>query len=111
MSEKIYDDEIAPKLKEAGELCVKHGIPFLAVVEWEQGKIGRTDYQTKDECLEMIMIRHCAKTAPNIDGYIIGLVRWAKKHGVDFSRSFVMKTWFQGEEVRDGKIKAVSVLR
>jgi len=96
--EKIYDKEIAPKLKEIGEICVKHDIPFLAVAEWAPGKVGRTDFQTQDECIDMVMIRHCAKTAPNIDGYVIGLVRWARAHKVDFSRSIVLQRWWQDGE-------------
>lgn len=90
-NEKIYDNEIAPKLKEVGDLCVQHGISFLAVAEYAPGMIGRTAVQTKDECIEMVMIRHCAKTAPNIDGYVIGLIRWANKNNVNMDSSLIMK--------------------
>ena len=89
-SEKVYDEEIAPKLHEVGKLCEKHGIPFLAVAEYTPAMIGKTAVRTNDECIEMVMIRHCAKTAPNIDGYVIGLLRWAKKNNVDMSGSIVM---------------------
>lgn len=91
MSEKIYDQEIAPKLKEVGDLCVANGIPFLAVAEYALGMIGKTAFQTNDECIEMVMIRHCAKTAPNIDGYVIGLARWANQNHVNVDSSFIMK--------------------
>jgi len=91
-TEKIYDKEIAPKLKEAGDLCVKHGIPFLAVAEYAPGMVGRTSFQTNDECIEMVMIRHCAKTAPNIDGYVIGLMRWAREKHISWNASIVMRS-------------------
>ena len=93
MSEKLYDEVIAPKLKEIGDLCVKNGIPLFAFVEYEPGKTASTSFQTNDECIEMVMVRHCAKTAPNVDGYIIGLSRWAKKHNVDVSGSMVLKPY------------------
>ncbi len=91
MTEQIYDREIAPKLKEVGDLCLKYGIPFLAVAEYLPGKIGCTEFKTNDECIEMVMIRHCSKTAPNVDGYVIGLIRWAKKKGISMNASFVMR--------------------
>lgn len=94
MSEKIYDDEIAPLLRKVCNLCVKHGIPFLAVAEYAPGMIGRTAFRIKSECIEMLMIRHCAKTAPNIDGYIFGLGKWAKKENVSMDASIVMQRMF-----------------
>jgi hypothetical protein len=92
-TEKIYDTEIAPKLLEIAKICEANGIPFLALVEWAPGNIGRTELRTKDECLEMIMVRHCAKTAPNIDGYVLGLAKWANKEGIDMRGSFVMRPY------------------
>ena len=90
-TEEIYDNEIAPLLRQAGELCIKHGIPFLAVAEYTPGLIGKTAFQSVSECIEMVMIRHCAKTAPNIDGYVIGLMRWANEKNVDMDASIVMR--------------------
>lgn len=89
-NETIYDKEIAPRLLEIGEICKANGIPFMAVAEWSPGEIGRTDMRTNDECLEMTMIRHCAKTAPNIDGYIIGLSRYANENCISLDGSIVM---------------------
>ena len=90
MSEKVYDNEIAPKLLEIAKMCETEGIPFLAIVEWTPGKIGRTELQTNNECIEMVMIRRCAKTVPNIDSYIIGLSRYAKEKNIDTSDSIIM---------------------
>jgi len=90
LNENIYDTEIAPKLLEIAKICETHEIPFLAVAEWAEGKVGRTELQTNNECLVMVMVRHCAKTAPNIDGYVIGLSRWAKEKNIDTSGSLIM---------------------
>ena len=93
MTEEIYDEEIAPLLKKAGDLCVKYGIPFLAVTEYSPGEVGETRFQTNDECLKMVMIRHCVKTAPNIDGFLIGLIRWAKDKGIDMDQSIFLRQY------------------
>ena len=53
--EKFYDEEIAPKLKEVGELCVKRGMPFLALVEFD-GDIGETSFRPYNEGLKMLMV-------------------------------------------------------
>uniref|UniRef100_A0A6M3Y5P6 Uncharacterized protein n=1 Tax=viral metagenome TaxID=1070528 RepID=A0A6M3Y5P6_9ZZZZ len=90
-TKEIYDNEIAPLLREAGDICTKNDIPFLAVVEYASGMIGRTSFQTNDECIEMVMIRHCAKTSPNIDAYMIGLMRWAKKKNINLDASIVIR--------------------
>ncbi|MBW2672247.1 MAG: hypothetical protein JRD89_02375 [Deltaproteobacteria bacterium] len=37
MSEKLYDEKIAPKLLEIAELCEEAGLPMLATV-WYDGK-------------------------------------------------------------------------
>ena len=89
-SEKFYDYEIAPRLMKICELCEEKGMPFLAAVEYVPGLFGLTQLIIKGECIEMVMIRHCAKTAPNIDGYIIGLSRWAKENDIDTSGSIIM---------------------
>ena len=89
-TEEIYDNEIAPKLLEVAEFCKTLKISFLAVVEWSPGKIGITDVQTPEECLSMMMVHHCVKTVPNIDGYCIGLNRYAKENDIDVSNSIIM---------------------
>jgi hypothetical protein len=40
----------------------------------------------------MIMLNHCAKMGTNVDGYVMGLVKYAKEKNIDYSGSFVMKT-------------------
>lgn len=89
--EKFYDEVIAPKLMEVGKICKEKGIPFLAVVEYTPSKVGEIGVIIPEECLKMAMIRHCAKTAPNIDWYFIGLSRYATEKNIDTSASIVMR--------------------
>lgn len=90
-NEEWYDAEIAPKLMELCKACQERGIPFMSVVEYSPGERSRTMFIPESAGLEMVMIQHCAKTAPNIDGYIIGLARYAREKGIDTSASFVMQ--------------------
>ena len=94
-TEKIYDKEIAPKLLEIAKICKEYGFPFLAVVEYAINKIGRTEIATHDECLKMTMIRHCTKTAPNIDAYLIGLIKWAKENNINMDSSIFLRQWIE----------------
>ena len=97
-NEKVYDEQIAPKLLEIGKICEKHKIPFVAVAEWGKGKIGQTSVNILDECLAMLMIKHCIKTAPNIDSYVMGLIKHAKENNIDTSESIVLNLFTRRHE-------------
>ena len=88
--EKLYDKEIAPKIMEIAKFCEDNGLSFVCAVEYAPSKIGRT-LAMKNPGLEMIMINHCAKTAPNIDSYMIGLLRYAKDNGIDTGQSMFLR--------------------
>lgn len=90
-NEDWYDREIAPKLVELCNACHERGMSFLSVVEYEPGSRSRTQRFTSGAGLEMTMIAACAKTAPNIDGYVIGLARHCREKGIDTGASFVMQ--------------------
>ena len=85
--EKIYDDKIAPKLLEIGNICKENGIPFLAVVEYKPNKIARTDCQMNDEGLTMLITRHWINQAPNFDAFMMGLLRYVKEKNIDTKES------------------------
>ena len=91
MSEQFYDKHIAPKLAELANQCHERGMSFLACVEYSPGEHGGSYLMTEEACLQMQMIYRCAMTAPNIDAYIIGLVRYCKENGIDTGASFVMR--------------------
>lgn len=89
--EQFYDSEIAPKLRELCEACKARGLSFLAVVEYAPGEHGRTFWRSDSAGIGMVMSQHCAATAPNIDGYVIGLARYCNERGIDTSGSIVMR--------------------
>lgn len=91
MSEDWYDKEIAPKLMELCKACNEHGMSFVAVVEYEPGKIAQTRQLTESAGLEVTMVMHCANTAPNVDGYVIGLIRYCNEKGIDTGASMAMR--------------------
>lgn len=90
-NEDWYDREIAPKLLELSSACHGRGMSFLSVVEYEPGSRARTRRLTEAAGLEMVMIEHCAHTAPNIDGYVLGLIRYCREKGIDTGASIVMR--------------------
>jgi len=89
--EDWYDQEIAPKLMELCKACNAHGMSFLSVVEYEPGSRSRTSQFTEDAGLEMTMLLHCSNTVPNLDGYVIGLIRYCREKGIDTSASMIVR--------------------
>jgi hypothetical protein len=88
--ERWYDEEVAPQLKALAERCNEAGLCFFAVVRFGPGQHGVT-WAMPEKSTEMVMLRHCEKMGLNIDGYIYGLLRWAKENGVDYMSSIVMQ--------------------
>lgn len=90
-TEAWYDAEIAPELLRLGKACETRGLSFIAVVEYAPGLRGETSALSKEASLEMVMLRHCARTVPNIDSYVLGLARYAKENGISTDASIVMR--------------------
>ena len=90
--EQFYDDEIAPLLVELAKECSERGMSFLASVQYgsNDDQRGDTVLLQPDASLPMAMVRHCMKTAPNIDSYMIGLARYCREKGIDTSSSIYM---------------------
>lgn len=75
MSEKLYDEEIAPRLKEVAELCKKAGIPMLATV-WFQGEDSGTTRVFPGEPNPSFTLAHAAhRCRGNLDKLCFTLVR------------------------------------
>ena len=89
--EAWYDSEIAPALFALAQRCHERGMAFVAAVEYQPGKHAGTYQVGEDAGLNMQMVRMCSQTAPNVDGYIISLVRYCKEKGIDNCASFVMQ--------------------
>lgn len=90
-NEKFYDEEIAPALAEIAKKCMDRGMSITAVVEYNPGEPGITAWLGKDAGLAMIMLRHCAKMGTNLDGYVMGLMGYAKDKGVKMGSSIVAR--------------------
>lgn len=91
--EQFYDEHIAPALLALMEQCRENGLSMIAEVQFGPANEdrGSSIVMQPDASLAMVMIRHCAKTAPNIDGYMIGLTRYCAEKGIDTSASIYMK--------------------
>jgi hypothetical protein len=90
-NEDWYDREIAPKLAKLANACGNRGLSFIAVVEYESGNQATTTRFSEGAGLAMTMISHCAQTAPNLDGFVIGLARYCQEKGIDTGASIVMR--------------------
>lgn len=89
--EQIYDEEIAPALLKIGERVKGLGMSMVAVVEYAPNERGDTTVMGGESGLEMHMLYICAKSAPNVDSYILNLRRLCYKHGIDVSGSMILK--------------------
>ena len=104
MSELFYDEQIAPVLMELAEKCRDNGLSMVASVQYgtEDRQRGDTYMLQPDAQLPIMMIKHCAATAPNIDSYLIGLAGYCKKHGIDISSSIFLGRFAAiGEAMQD----------
>lgn len=89
--EEWYDSEIAPKLAELCNACVERGMSFLSAVEYAPSKLAYTYRATSTAGLEYVMLQYCARTVPNVDSYVIGLIRHCREKGIDMGASMVMR--------------------
>lgn len=88
--EALYDNHIAPELEVIANKCLSFGISIIAVVEYGKDSKGITQAYDKNHSLDMTMISHCARTVPNIDSYLIGLIRYANENNIDISESLFL---------------------
>jgi hypothetical protein len=89
--EAWYDAEIAPALAALAKRCAAGGMSFVACVEYLPGARGGTHSLTEGAGLEMTMLHLCAKTAPNVDAYLINLKRHCVSRGIDTGGSFFLR--------------------
>lgn len=90
-NEAWYDAEIAPVLADLAKRCNERGMSFIATVEYDEGKRGGTYYLTEGACLAMRMVYMCSASAPNVDSFLINLIRYCAKKGIDISQSMFLK--------------------
>lgn len=93
MSERIYDDEIAPVLLMVATKCKEHGMSLVATVEYEPATRGTTRVITDKSCLEMQMQYLLSMAAPNIDSFLINLIKYCNKNNIDASQSLFLQKY------------------
>lgn len=81
MSEKLYDEVLAPKLKEIADICEANGIPFVALCEYEPGQGGRTEFVPDTACTATKIAAFAARCDGNVDALMIAIQRLAARVG------------------------------
>ena len=81
MSEKFYDNVIAPALLEISRQCKEANIPFLALVEYAPNEVGRTEFPSDHAGMEMQVAQMAARCRGNVDALFIGIRKYADNHG------------------------------
>lgn len=93
MTEAIYDEQIAPLLKQAGKLCEQHGLAMVAVVEYDKEARGETRLLPDGAGLAMYMLSMLAASGNNIDRYLINVIRYCKAEGISLEQSMFLRQY------------------
>lgn len=96
MSEAIYDEQIAPLLMQAGQLCEKHGLAMVAVVEYGKEARGETRVLPDGSGLAMHMLSMLAASGNNVDGYLIKVIRFCNQEGIPLDASMFLNKYGKG---------------
>lgn len=86
-NELIYDEHIAPLLKQAGDLCVKHGFPFIARVQYDyvpetgDSAVGDTAFVPEHTKYKTRLAYVAMKSNANVDKLIGWIEKEAKEKG------------------------------
>lgn len=95
MSEKIYDEQIAPKLLELAAICKENKIPFIATCEYEPDSLGSTfawlDFEKGQGSVAMLMNYVSVMAKGNVDNFAINLLKWSKKLNIDYTQTLFLK--------------------
>ena len=90
-NEEWYDREIGPKLRELCAACNAHGMAFISAVEYAPDKLAQTYQAPSTAGLKYVMLQYCARTVPNIDSYVIGLIKYCREKGINTDESIIMR--------------------
>lgn len=86
-NEQIYDEQIAPELLRLASICQKHGMSFIACVEYDapNSGIGRTEFQMPDQSGKLSaaqrIVHWAARCKGNIDSLFVACDRHGQEHG------------------------------
>lgn len=83
MSERVYDEQVAPLLMQAARICEEHGMNLVATVEFERGKTASTrSYKLDETCAAFLLCAGADQAQGNFDALAIALKRrYGDDHG------------------------------
>lgn len=81
MSEKLYDEQIAPLLLKAGEIAKANGMSLAALVEYAPGEFGRTVHLSAGSHFSIRLVEAAIQAKGNVDSLYIALARHGREHG------------------------------
>ena len=93
MSEAIYDEQIAPLLLQAGQICEQHGMAMVATVEYGKEQRGETRLLPDGSGLAMHMLSMLTASGNNIDSFLIKLIRFCNEEGLPLEQSMFLKSY------------------
>ena len=81
MSEKVYDEQVAPLLLKAGEICKAHGMPIVAVVQYGPDEVGDTVFlgDAPDHAVQLVY--WAIQARGNLDLLMGQAIKHASEHG------------------------------
>ncbi|EPD35067.1 hypothetical protein HMPREF9701_05446 [Delftia acidovorans CCUG 274B] len=93
MTEAIYDEQIAPLLRQAGKLCEQHGLAMVAVVEYDKEARGTTRLVPDGAGLAMHMLSMLAASGNNIDSYLLKVIRFCNQERLPLEQSVFLQRY------------------
>ena len=82
MSEAIYDEQVAPLLRQAGEICQAHSMAMVTAVEYDtDGSVARIRTFPAQSGITLRMVDALMQSRGNLDMFLLSLAR----AGVDLS--------------------------
>ena len=80
MSEKFYDEIVAPKLAEIAKLCTDDGMSFVACVEFD-GILAETSQMAEGYTFASVLVESAIRARGNVDALAIAAYCWALING------------------------------
>jgi hypothetical protein len=81
VTEKFYDEHVAPDLMRLAKLCEMNGMSFLAQVEYAPDETSETKAVVAGFGIKTVIARAGIECHGNVDSLIISIQRYAMKHG------------------------------
>lgn len=83
--EKVYNEQIVPKLRELGDLCAAHNMHVASIVELGGGGAAGDYFYTgsydETSSLAFRMVVTLAKAHGNLDAFMNAMAKHGREHG------------------------------